>query len=280
MLLENTGAEILQHLNYDIRDDPIVVEIFVAHSWWAAAWASARLLCDRDFVNKIVAINGMTLKYVNPEFKDDYSIVMRAVLDSPLAIYHASDRLKDNSAVATVAVRGEGSCLKWLSDNIRANVDIVILAASNCARSFRYASSRIRKDRGVVKKLIEKQPTIFSHSELLGDMELALLTLSLIGDHVGSNIMYTMIRNSLRINVCFNVKALRVNRYIRTSITLPRHKKDIIQQYKDVTALLELRCLRQSRLRWAVFKAVYDMKIKRLYHPSNATVMDNFYMTD
>jgi hypothetical protein len=76
------------------RDDASIVERAVRKHPHALKSASDRLKCDRDFIKKMVSINGYCLQYVNKDFIDDQEIVSVAIKDDISALQFASDRLQ------------------------------------------------------------------------------------------------------------------------------------------------------------------------------------------
>jgi hypothetical protein len=80
------------------------------------------LLKDKEFVEKIIGINGLALKYMPEKFRADKVIVIKAL---------------KNSA---------GFALKYASENLRADREVVIESIKHWRAPLNYASEELQKE--------------------------------------------------------------------------------------------------------------------------------------
>jgi len=81
----------LQFASPELRSDAAIVLAAVSSDAYAAAYASASLCADRNFMLAVVSKAGLALEYATPELRADRTIVLRAVSTNPFALMYACD---------------------------------------------------------------------------------------------------------------------------------------------------------------------------------------------
>jgi hypothetical protein len=131
-----------------------------------------------------------------------------------------------------------------------------------------------------VMEAVKSDPNILEHlsEELKGD-------LSFIMDALSGNDNYDIVEH-FKVSgdgIKQVIELLKFPKSIEREILL-RHILDVVKR-KTIDKVhpgnfdkwLEFRCLARGRLRHCVFLSERERRIKRLYHPSNVTLMDKLY---
>ena len=66
---------------------------------WVLAYASERLLADKELILKAAAVDGQVLYYASKELRDDKDVVLAAVKNKWLIVKYASKRLRGDKDV-------------------------------------------------------------------------------------------------------------------------------------------------------------------------------------
>lgn len=117
---------------------------------------SDRLKNDKNFVLKVMQINGLLLKDLTDKFKDDEEIVFTAVKDNRLAFEYASERLRNNRELALLAVKKDGQPLSWIGKELSNDKEIVLTAIDNWGASLGAVGKELCDDKEVIMKAVER----------------------------------------------------------------------------------------------------------------------------
>lgn len=114
---------------------------------WVAEYLDPEMLDDRDFVLKLVKIDGGILKYVSSRLQDDDEIVIEAIKTSVLgfAFKHASPRLRGNKEIALMASKKSYTNVRSASPELRANIEFIKETIKQDFNSLQFAEPEIRK---------------------------------------------------------------------------------------------------------------------------------------
>lgn len=99
----------------------------VVHDFEMVEFIDSQLLQDREFMMKVLQINGMTLQYVSKELKNDKLLVMTAVKNSSgFALKYASKKLRADREIVYEAVKHWRSPLKYASKELQDEINRII----------------------------------------------------------------------------------------------------------------------------------------------------------
>lgn len=88
---------------------------------------SPELLTNKEFMTKVVRINGMALQYASKELRDNRQFVMTAVQNSSgFALKYASKRLRADREIVYEAVKRWKSPLKYASQDLQDEINKII----------------------------------------------------------------------------------------------------------------------------------------------------------
>ena len=107
------------------------------------------LFLDRNFVETIVAQNGMLLCYAS-EFQNDRDIVLTAVSQNWSAVRFAHENLFSDKAFGLALVAKNGYALRSLDISLKKDKDVVLRAVTRHGQSLEYADSKLKRDQDVV----------------------------------------------------------------------------------------------------------------------------------
>ena len=129
--MRNNGYA-LQHVSWDLCDDPEIVLEAVKNRGRAIQYASEHLQDDRDFILQAVKKNGNVFFWMKKDLQSDRAIVLKALKGDAYALKYASEDLKDDFGL----ILEDGDALRYVSGNLR-NYMVVKLALtrwqeSNC----------------------------------------------------------------------------------------------------------------------------------------------------
>ena len=84
--------------NFDNKD--FFIDAINHKATWVLAYASERLLSDRDLILKAVKQDGQILYYASEDLRNDKEVVLEAVKNKWLIIKYASKRLRGDKDIA------------------------------------------------------------------------------------------------------------------------------------------------------------------------------------
>lgn len=91
---------------------------------WVLAYASERLLGDKDLVMQVAKVDGQILYFASAELRDDKEVVLTAVTQKWLIVKYASKRLRSDKDVAIAALKQNVDAKKYLTDEILKDPDV------------------------------------------------------------------------------------------------------------------------------------------------------------
>ena len=91
---------------------------------WVLAYASERLLADKELILKAAAVDGQVLYYASKELRDDKDVVLAAVKNKWLIVKYASKRLRGDKDVAMAVITQSTKSSIYLTDKILKDPDI------------------------------------------------------------------------------------------------------------------------------------------------------------
>ena len=94
---------------------------------WVLAYASERLLADRELILKAVKEDGQALYYASKELRNDKEVVLEAVKNKWLIIKYASKELRGDKDVAMAAITQSKDAKIYLTDEILKDKDIDLI---------------------------------------------------------------------------------------------------------------------------------------------------------
>ena len=110
-------------------------------------YASEEIRHDPSFVQSIVSLSGVNLKYV-PHFQNNFNIVLSAIKEKGYALRYASNELKMNETIARAAVEKDGIAIQYVNqDLLRRSRDIVVAGLENPTRgAYMHLPDDLKKD--------------------------------------------------------------------------------------------------------------------------------------
>ena len=90
----------------------------------------------RKIVLRLVAQNGLMLKFVSRALRNDKEVVMAAVTQQAQAIEFASEALKNDKEVVMAAVTQNGFMLMFASEALQNDKEVIEAAKKEAANSF------------------------------------------------------------------------------------------------------------------------------------------------
>ena len=91
---------------------------------WVLAYASEKLLADRELILKAVKVDGQILYYASKELRDDKEVVLNAVTNKGLIVKYASKRLRGDKEVGSAAIKQNKKAEMYLTDELREDEEI------------------------------------------------------------------------------------------------------------------------------------------------------------
>ena len=91
---------------------------------WVLAYASERLLSDRDLILKAVKVDGQILYYASEELRNDKEVVLEAVKNKWLIVKYASKKLRGDKDIALEVVKQNKNSSIYLTDEILKDKDV------------------------------------------------------------------------------------------------------------------------------------------------------------
>lgn len=108
--------------NYDNKD--FMLQAIKDNATWVFAYASERLLSDKELILQAVAVDGQVLYYTSKELRDDKDVVLEAVKNKWLTIKYASKRLRSDKDIAINVLTQNTDSSIYLTDEILKNPEV------------------------------------------------------------------------------------------------------------------------------------------------------------
>ena len=90
---------------------------------WVLAYASDKLLADKELMLKAVKEDGQALYYASQELRDDKEVVLEAVKNKWLIVKYASKRLRGDKDIAIAVLSQNKDAKIYLTDEILKDKD-------------------------------------------------------------------------------------------------------------------------------------------------------------
>lgn len=91
---------------------------------WVLAYASQRLLADKELILEAVKVDGQIFYYASAELRDDKEVAMLAVSNKWLILKYASKRLRGDKDIAMLALKQNLKSAMYLTDEIKKDKEI------------------------------------------------------------------------------------------------------------------------------------------------------------
>ena len=101
---------------------------------------------DKDIVLAAVRQNGLALKFASPELQKDEDVVLAAIQQNAFAIEFAPE-LQSNKMIALVTVRLDGRAAFFLADALQNDSEVMLEAWNQNKRAIRSTSLELRSDK-------------------------------------------------------------------------------------------------------------------------------------
>lgn len=126
------------------------------------------LLTNRDFVIKLVALNGLFLEYVSDEFKCDLEVALAAVKSRGESFKFVSASLYQNKELIVLALKSSYDSflpiLPKLDNHFFSDLDVMLPALKRSAQNLRFASPEIQDNEEIVGELIQRDVYAFRYA--------------------------------------------------------------------------------------------------------------------
>ena len=202
----------LQFASKDLQNDSLVVEAAVRSlDPSVLEFASKRLLENKNFIIKVVWLNGdafefaseaikrnpeavldavnahaATLRFASKDLREDRNFILKAVGWNGFAIRFASPEIQNDREVVLRAIEQrlqhgdssdrDQSILDFAGQDVRNDRDVVLQALEVNARAFRFASQNLQGDKEIALKAIRQQGSMLelASETLQSDREVVL----------------------------------------------------------------------------------------------------------
>ena len=91
---------------------------------WALAYATDKLLADRELILEAVKKDGQILYYASKELRDDKEVVLTAVSNKGIILKYASHRLRGDKEVGFAAIKQNKTAEMYLTDELQKDEEI------------------------------------------------------------------------------------------------------------------------------------------------------------
>lgn len=160
-LVKDNGYD-LQYASDRLKNDPKIVLEACKESGFTLRFASQKLRNNRDFVLKVVKIDGGAFKYIDNSLKSDEEILTEAVKNWGYALSSASPELRDNKKIVLEVIKTEPSMVEYISDRLKNDKDIILVAVKKNGNilKFDYIPNSMKIEPEIVEVASKTAPDI------------------------------------------------------------------------------------------------------------------------
>lgn len=280
--IESSNGYSLIYAPKKFRDDYKVVKKALSYNGLFLNVISERLLYDRELIELSLRTGGSyydCLKYVPKPLLDDYEFMLKIFkngIKRTVNVKRISPRLrKDKAFVLELIDTFEDDVpLQFFDKSLRSDKEVVLKSVAKDGTSIRFA---MYIDRDVINRMIFSEKFSYNlTAEYIDDVYSDDYD---IMNYLCSKSSYFYNYTSLRLrkDLDFLLSVVYKNPDFASCLSFPNW----LQESKDnLMKILHIKTLGNSKLRNLVFKAVYQEKMKRLYHPTSYYIQNVLYDED
>ena len=157
-----TKSENFEKLNNEFKNDPdVILNAITSEKTWGDSEIfkkiSDKLKSEKNFIIKVLGINGQILNQVSDNFKKDKEIVMASVTQSGYALQYAHSSLKKDIEIVLSSIEQYGgSALEYADHSLKINKDLVLNAIKNHKddRYIDYVDESFLKDKDFIIRAV------------------------------------------------------------------------------------------------------------------------------
>ena len=114
----------IEEAEKNFNNKEFMIQAINDNATWVLAYASEKILADKDLMLQAVKKDGQVLYYASKEIRDDKEVVLEAVKNKWLIIKYASKRIRGDKEVALAAITQKTDAAIYLTDEILKDPDI------------------------------------------------------------------------------------------------------------------------------------------------------------
>lgn len=108
--------------NSDNKD--FMLQAIENNATWVLAYASEKLLADKELILKAVKLDGQIFYYASSELRDDKEVALTAVTNKWLILKYASKRLRGDKDIAIAALKNNLKASMYLTEDIKKDPEV------------------------------------------------------------------------------------------------------------------------------------------------------------
>ena len=147
---------LLEYVDKSLLEDGELIDAALTQNIKAFAFVAGRMKSDREFVRRILQIEGACLAFCSEDIRADFELAQIAIRQNGLAIEFAHRDLKNSTYLATLAVSSNPESLQFLSKRLKNNKRVVARAVSLNGFALKFASRNLRNN-GTIASLAVSQ---------------------------------------------------------------------------------------------------------------------------
>ena len=148
------NGDVLEMLPVEKKADEVTIEIAVRSSPDALRYACEDIKANKDFMMRLLRVEGFALKHVAENLKKSSEVVLCAVRSNGLALQFADTLLKGDKELVMEAVTNNGSALQFASADLRNSKDVVCTAIRTFPLSLEHASNTLKSNIDIVRSAV------------------------------------------------------------------------------------------------------------------------------
>jgi hypothetical protein len=119
-ILQSLREEIEDYASFDINDERItdLVDCYFQGLLMMGKGPRSEII-NRNFIQIILADEGMILEFASNELKNDFEVVQQAVEQNGMALQFASDSLRDDLSIVVLATFQNRNAQQFASERLR-----------------------------------------------------------------------------------------------------------------------------------------------------------------
>ena len=175
-----TYPQISQTIFTTFNNNQKIVLEFIKKNWKKYLYQiDNSLKYNKEFLLKLIKINGRHYKFIPEIFKDDEELLIEAIKTFPYCLIYTSKKNKNNKDIILQIYKYshfvQTNILQYVSDELKNNKDFVLEVIKNNINDFKYISKELKNDKDFILKILKKNGLLlrFVH-ELQNDKECVL----------------------------------------------------------------------------------------------------------
>ncbi len=101
-----------------------MIQAIENNATWVLAYASEKLLADKELILKAVKVDGQIFYYASSQLRDDKEVALTAVTNKWLILKYASKRLRGDKDIAIAALKNNIKAEMYLTDEVKKNPEV------------------------------------------------------------------------------------------------------------------------------------------------------------